>query len=116
VAHALADALLGAAGLGDLGEHFSDADVTVAGIASSEILRVVMGLVSAEGFSVESADLTVIAERPKIAPHRSAMSAALSRAIDAPVSVKATTTEGLGFLGRREGIAALSVVLLKEKS
>ena len=116
VAHALADALLGAAGLGDLGEHFSDRDARYAGIASREILRVVTDMVTAEGFVVESADLTVIAERPKIAPHRRAMSEALSSAVGAPVSVKATTTEGLGFLGRREGIAALCVALLKEKS
>ena len=112
--HALCDALLGAANLGDLGRHFPDTDPEIANIASSELLSEIVKKVRSAGFSVESADVTIIAERPKLAPFMAEMSAALSKVVG--VSVKATTAEGLGALGRVEGIGAMSVALLKEES
>ncbi len=114
--HALCDALLGAANLGDLGRHFPDTDPEIANIASSELLSEIVKKVRSAGFSVESADVTIIAERPKLAPFMAEMSAALSKVVGCTVSVKATTAEGLGALGRVEGIGAMSVALLKEES
>lgn len=113
--HALADALLGALALGDIGRHFPDTDATYAGADSRVLLRHVMTLVQSAGFQVANADLTVLAERPKLAPHIEAMRACIAADLAVTpdrVSVKATTTEQLGFVGRREGIEAHAVVLL----
>jgi len=112
VAHALADALLGAAGLGDLGRHFPDADPAWAGADSLTLLASVVAMVGAEGLAVVNGDCTVLAERPRLADHLPEMSHRLSATVGAPVSVKATRAEGLGALGRAEGIACLAVVLL----
>lgn len=113
--HALCDALLGAANLGDLGRHFPDSDPSIANISSETLLSEIVKKVSVAGFSIESADVTIIAEQPKLAPYMPAMSEALSRVAGCIVSVKATTAEGLGALGRVEGIGAMSVALLKEE-
>lgn len=113
--HALADALLGALALGDIGHHFPDTDAAYAGADSRGLLRQVMQLVQAAGYQVANVDLTILAERPKLAPHIPAMRAAIAADLGvtpAQVSVKATTTEQLGFVGRREGIEAHAVVLL----
>ena len=112
--HALCDALLGAANLGDLGRHFPDDDPGIAGVSSRDLLERTLALVAAAGFTVASADVTIIAQRPRLEAHMPAMSAALSQVVGAVVSVKATTTEGLGALGRVEGIGASAVVLLDE--
>ncbi len=115
--HALMDALLGAAALGDIGRHFPPDDVRYAGADSRELLREVARLVAARGFGVANCDLTLIAEAPRIAAHREAMAVniAADLGIDrGRVNVKATTAEGLGALGRAEGIAAQAIVLLAE--
>ena len=114
--HALCDALLGAAGLGDIGHHFPDTDAAYAGIDSRILLRRVMESLGGRGLEVHNADLTIIAERPKMAPHIAAMRELLAADLgcDRRINVKATTTERLGFTGRGEGIAALAVVLLDE--
>ena len=113
--HALMDALLGAAGLGDIGELFPDTDPAFQGASSMRLLGKVMAWLTQNGWNVENADVTVICERPKLAGYRLEMrenlAAALGVASDA-VSVKATTTEGMGFEGRGEGIAASAVCLL----
>ncbi len=113
--HALADALLGAAALGDIGEHFPDTDPAFAGADSRVLLQRVVALVRAAGYAVANVDATVLAQQPKLAPHRDAMraniAADLGIAHDA-VSVKATTTEQLGPVGRGEAIAAHAVCLL----
>jgi len=117
VLHALCDALLGAAGLGDIGQHFSDRDPQWRGADSRGFVTHAMGLLRARGLRVANADLTVLAESPRLGPHREAMRrqiAQLLEVAEACVNVKATTTEGLGFLGRAEGIAAHAVVLLSE--
>jgi 2-C-methyl-D-erythritol 2,4-cyclodiphosphate synthase len=113
--HALCDALLGAAALGDIGQHFSDTDARWRGADSAQFVVRVMGLLRERGFSVCNADLSVLAQAPKIAPHRAAIRARVAQLLEvgeAQVNIKATTTEGLGFLGRAEGIAAQAVVLL----
>lgn len=112
VAHALADALLGAAGLGDLGRHFPDTDPAWAGADSVGILSRVVAMVAAAGLHVLNADCTVVAEAPRLAPHVARMEERLGAAVGAPVSVKATRAEGLGALGRGEGVACTAVVLL----
>ncbi|MFO1412549.1 MAG: 2-C-methyl-D-erythritol 2,4-cyclodiphosphate synthase [Burkholderiales bacterium] len=113
--HAVADALLGALALGDIGMHFPDTDARFRGADSRVLLRHVVSLVAARGYSVGNVDATVIAQVPKLAPHiprmREHLAADLACALDC-VSVKATTTERLGFTGREEGIAAEAVVLL----
>jgi 2-C-methyl-D-erythritol 2,4-cyclodiphosphate synthase len=117
VIHALCDALLGAAGLGDIGRHFPDSDPAYAGIDSRVLLRRVMADLQGRGLRVHNADLTVIAQRPRLSPHIPAMREALATDLGcdpARVNVKATTTERMGFTGRGEGIAALAVVLLAE--
>ncbi len=114
--HALMDALLGALALGDIGGHFPDSDPRYAGADSRALLREVAALIEREGYRLANADLTVIAELPKLAPHRDAMRATIADDLQAPlgaISVKATTSERLGFTGRGEGIAALAVVLLE---
>lgn len=113
VAHAVADALLGAAGLGDLGEHFPDTDPAWAGADSLALLRRVVTLVAAAGWRPANVDCTVVAEQPRLAPHRAAMQERLTAAVGAPVSVKATTAEQLGALGRREGVACWAVALVE---
>lgn len=112
VAHAVADAILGAAGLGDLGVHFPDTDPRWRGSDSLELLARCVGLARASGWQVRNADCTVFAERPKIAPAREEMMARLGQVVGAPVHVKGTRPEGLGALGRVEGIACLAVALL----
>ena len=113
--HALADAILGAAAMGDIGLHFPDTDERWRGADSRMLLRHVVTLVAEKGYKVINADITVIAQRPKMRPYVDAMRAnvAADLGIDTDaVSVKATTTEGLGFTGRAEGIAAQASVLL----
>jgi 2-C-methyl-D-erythritol 2,4-cyclodiphosphate synthase len=114
--HALCDALLGAANLGDLGRHFPDTDPQFAGSSSRRLLEESVALVTAAGLRTVSADLTIIAERPKLSNYMSRMSEELSSVVGALVTVKATTTEGLGALGRVEGIGASAVALLEEIS
>ncbi len=117
LAHALCDALLGAAGLGDIGRHFPDSDPAYAGVDSRALLRRVVALLDARGLRAGNADLTVVAQAPKLAPHVDAMRACLAADLGvAPqrINVKATTTEGMGFAGRGEGIAAHAVALLHE--
>lgn len=113
--HAICDALLGAAGLGDIGRHFPDTDTAFAGIDSRILLRRVAGQLRERGWRVGNVDATIIAQAPKMAPHIPRMTAHvaddLGIALD-HVNVKATTTEKLGFIGRREGIAAEAVCLL----
>ena len=113
--HALADALLGALALGDIGQHFPDTDNAYKGADSRALLRHVLSLVQNHGYSVANADITVLAERPKLATHIPLMReriAADLNILPTQVSVKATTTEQLGFVGRREGIEAHAVVML----
>lgn len=116
VLHAITDALLGAAGLGDIGEHFPPSDPKWRGAASSIFLAHAAQLVRASGASIDHIDCTIIAEAPKIGPHRAQMRARIAEiaglSVD-HVSVKATTTEGLGFTGRREGIAAQAVASIR---
>jgi len=114
--HAVMDALLGAAGLGDIGEHFPDTDERWRGADSIELLREVAELVRGAGLRVVNVDATVVLERPKVAPHRALMRERLAEALGldaARVNVKATTGEGLGFVGRGEGAAALAVAALE---
>ncbi|HET8618578.1 MAG TPA: 2-C-methyl-D-erythritol 2,4-cyclodiphosphate synthase [Acidimicrobiales bacterium] len=112
VAHAVTDALLGAAGLGDIGLHFPDTDVAWAGADSIDLLCRAVADVRAAGWEPQNVDCTVIAEAPRLAPHRDAMGARLSAAVGAPVTVKGKRAEGLGALGRTEGIACLAVALV----
>ena len=116
VLHALCDAMLGAAALGDIGRHFSPSDPQWAGADSRELLRKVDVLLKHDGWAVTNADITLVCEAPKITPHAEQMQANIAADIglDAEdISIKATTTEGLGFCGRGEGITALAVVLIK---
>ena len=112
VSHAIADAVLGAAGLGDLGRHMPDTDAEWAGADSLDILRRVVALAAEAGWCAVNADCTIVAERPRLAPHVATMAERLAVALGAPVNVKATRAEGLGALGRAEGIACTAVVLL----
>lgn len=115
--HALCDALLGAAALGDIGYLFPDNDPQYKGIDSKILLREVVRRIGSEGWTVQNADVTIIAQAPKIAPHIPQMRATLADIIGIPaadVSVKATTTERLGFEGRKEGISALATALLTQ--
>jgi 2-C-methyl-D-erythritol 2,4-cyclodiphosphate synthase len=110
--HAVMDALLGAAGLGDIGQHFPDTDPRFAGADSLGLLRIVIRLLAARGLTVAHVDVTVVMERPRFGPHRDAVRAALGAALgieSARLNVKATTAEGMGFVGRGEGVAALAV-------
>jgi 2-C-methyl-D-erythritol 2,4-cyclodiphosphate synthase len=110
--HALCDAILGAAGLGDLGRHFPDDDAAYEGASSLSLLERCCQMARAAGFTVGNADVTVLATAPRLAGLLDEMAASLSRVVAAPVSVKATTTDGLGAVGRGEGIAATAVALL----
>ena len=113
VAHAVADAVLGACGLGDLGQHFPDTDPAWAGADSVGILAAVAGLATAAGWSVGNVDCTVVLEAPTLAPHRDEMARRLGAAVGAGVSVKATRAEGLGAIGRGEGVACWAVALVE---
>lgn len=113
--HALADALLGAAALGDIGKHFPDTDPTFKGADSRVLLRHVLGLIQAKGWQVGNVDATIVAQAPKMAPHIEAMRTLIAedlQVVPDAVNVKATTTEKLGFTGREEGIAVHAVALL----
>ena len=118
VVHALCDALLGAAGLGDIGRHFPDTSAEFAGIDSRVLLRRVVALLHARRFAVVNADATIIAQAPRLAPHLDRMRAHLAADLGIEVggvNVKATTTEGMGFAGRGEGIAAHAVALIETR-
>jgi 2-C-methyl-D-erythritol 2,4-cyclodiphosphate synthase len=111
LAHAIADALLGAAGLGDIGQHFPDTDEAWRDADSMELLRDVVARVREAGHEVVHVDATVMLERPKLAPYRDAIRASLAGVLGS-VNVKATTGEGMGFVGRGEGAAALAVATI----
>ncbi|ALM91960.1 MULTISPECIES: 2-C-methyl-D-erythritol 2,4-cyclodiphosphate synthase [Alteromonas] len=115
--HALCDALLGAAALGDIGKHFPDTDDAYSGADSRVLLRHVIHVVNEKGYTLGNADMTVVAQAPKMAPHIQAMREIIAKdchcELDA-INVKATTTEKLGYTGRKEGIAAHAVVLLEK--
>jgi 2-C-methyl-D-erythritol 2,4-cyclodiphosphate synthase len=118
LSHSIADALLGAIGAGDIGQHFSNTDESIRGISSIEILKQVSKLLAEKKARVLNIDATVIAEEPKIAPHVFAMRQKIAFAIDSSesdVSIKATTNEKLGFIGRGEGIAAMAVATVEQK-
>lgn len=115
VLHALCDALLGAAGLGDIGQHFKDTDPRWKGADSKGFVRHIMGMLRTRNLRVGNADVTVLSEAPKVGPHRDEIRRQVAELLEVGVeyvNVKATTTERLGFLGRGEGIAAQAVVLL----
>tara|TARA_R110000764_G_scaffold112134_6_gene199008 strand:+ start:42389 stop:42865 length:477 start_codon:yes stop_codon:yes gene_type:complete len=115
VLHALSDALLGAAALGDIGQHFPDTDANYAGADSRVLLRHVVGLVQGKGWKVGNVDATIVAQAPKMAPHIARMRELIAEDLQITldqVNVKATTTEKLGFTGREEGIAVHAVALL----
>jgi 2-C-methyl-D-erythritol 2,4-cyclodiphosphate synthase len=109
VAHAVIDALLGAAGLGDLGSHFPPDDQRWSDADSLDLLRTVLGMLDAP---VANVDVTVVCEAPRLGPHRPEMERTLAEALAAPVSVKASSNEGMGWIGRGEGIAAIAVALI----
>jgi len=113
--HAVCDAVLGALGLGDIGKHFPDSDDAYAGADSRVLLRHVVGLMDEQGFNLANLDVTVAAQKPKLAPHLAIMKANIANdfnAAESQVNIKATTTEKLGFVGREEGMEAHAVVLL----
>ena len=115
VIHALCDAIFGALALGDIGQHFPPSDARWRGADSRTFLRHAAGLMKQRGYAIGNADVTVVCERPKIAPHADAMRGNLAADLDCTIdriSIKATTSEKLGFTGREEGIAAQAVVLL----
>lgn len=117
--HALCDAILGALALGDIGHHFPDNDEKYAGVDSRQLLKEVFHHVLTKGYCIGNVDLTIVAEEPKIAPHIQAMRREIASLLETEignVNVKATTTEKLGSIGRREGIATHAVVLLLKKS
>jgi 2-C-methyl-D-erythritol 2,4-cyclodiphosphate synthase len=114
VAHAVTDALLGAAGLGDIGQHFPDDDPTFAGADSVDLLRRAVADVRAAGWAPGNVDCTVVLEAPRLAPRRAELEQVLSDAVGAPVTVKGKRAEGLGALGRAEGIACFAVALVAE--
>ena len=117
--HAISDALLGAAALGDIGAHFPDSDPAYQGADSAELLRAVGNLVRGAGYEIGNIDSTVVCQAPKLAPHIGAMRARIAEVLSLPVgavSVKASTEEHMGFTGRGEGIAAHAVCLLTERT
>jgi 2-C-methyl-D-erythritol 2,4-cyclodiphosphate synthase len=116
--HAACDALLGAAGLGDLGEHFPDSDEAFRGIYSIELLKRCRQLIHEKGFVVVNLDGVIVAQAPKLNPFRKDMEKTMAEALGLPadrINIKATTTEGLGFVGRQEGIAAQCVVSIDDR-
>lgn len=113
--HAVMDAIIGALAMGDLGQHFPDTDPAYKGADSLSMLKEVMGWVKQDGFSVNNLDTTLVAEKPRLSHHLAAMKTSLAQVLDVPsgqVNIKATTTEGMGFCGRQEGIAAYAVISL----
>jgi 2-C-methyl-D-erythritol 2,4-cyclodiphosphate synthase len=112
VCHALADAVLGAVGLGDLGRHFPDTDPAWEGADSVTLLTQVVAMAAREGYAALNADCTIVTDSPRLAPHTGTMAGRLSEVLGAPVSVKATRAEGLGTLGSAEGIVCLAMVLM----
>jgi 2-C-methyl-D-erythritol 2,4-cyclodiphosphate synthase len=119
VLHALCDALFGAAGMGDIGRHFSDSDAAIEGIDSRILLRRTLEQIKNAGLAVGNVDVTVVAQTPRLAPYVEAMNGNIAEDLGVAadvVNVKATTTEGMGFAGRSEGIAAFAVVLLNAKA
>ena len=113
--HALIDALLGAAALGDIGQHFPDTDVKWKGADSRQLLRAVAAMIASKGYKLGNADITIVAQQPKMLPHLDKMRLNLSTDINCnidQINIKATTTEELGFAGRKEGIACHAVALL----
>lgn len=118
VTHAIIDALLGAAALGDIGQHFPDSEARYRDARSIELLEATLEMLSARAFAVENVDVTVVIERPQISPAREQMRSTLAAALGLPperVSVKATRGEGIGFVGREEGAAALAVATVTAK-
>ena len=117
VLHALCDALLGAAALGDIGKHFPDTDPEFKGADSRVLLRHVYGILKVKGYQLVNADMTIIAQAPKMAPHIAAMCSNIADDLNVEIdciNVKATTTEKLGFEGRKEGIAVQAIVLIEK--
>ncbi len=117
--HALIDAILGALALGDIGKHFPDTDVRYKDISSLLLLSQVKTLMSEQGWSLVNTDITLVAQAPRLSPYIDLIRSSLAQALDmkmAEISVKATTSEGLGFTGRREGIAAFATVLVQKSS
>lgn len=115
ILHALCDALLGAAGLGDIGMHFPDTDVKWKGANSRDLLRHVMNLLKAQSYQVINADVTVLADAPRIGKYRDQMKDNLASDLEvdtSQVNIKATTSEGLGFIGKREGLACHAIALI----
>ena len=115
LSHALGDALLGAVGLGDIGLHFPDSDPQYKGISSLQLLEKIYFLIRQTGYQIGNVDTTIVAQAPKMAPYIERMKKSLAAVLHVPadrISIKATTTEGLGFAGRQEGIAAYAVALL----
>jgi 2-C-methyl-D-erythritol 2,4-cyclodiphosphate synthase len=115
--HAIADALLGAAGEKDIGHHFPNTDPSIKGIDSQEILRRVQAILTTKKLAIVNIDCSLIAEAPKVSPHLQAMRTRLSETLQIPpqrIGVKATTNEGLGFIGRGEGIAAMAVACIQQ--
>jgi 2-C-methyl-D-erythritol 2,4-cyclodiphosphate synthase len=113
ITHALIDAVLGAAGLGDIGSLFPSDTSTPAGISSLELLRSAVAQVRGAGYEVVNADCVLVGEQPRIGPRRAELERVLGEIVAAPVSVRATTTDGLGFTGRGEGLAAQAVALVE---
>lgn len=116
ITHALIDAVLGAAGLGDIGSLFPSDPSTPAGVSSLDLLRDAIARMRAAGYMVVNADCVLVGEEPRIAPRRAELIDTLSSIVGAPVNVRATTTDGLGFTGRREGLAAQAVALVESSS
>ena len=118
LSHAIIDAIIGALGAGDIGQHFSDTDPKYKGVSSLSMLRTVMDLIKSDGYRLNNLDTTITAQAPKLVPHLSNMRERLAETLEASVSqinIKATTSEGLGFCGKREGMEAFAVVsLVKE--
>jgi 2-C-methyl-D-erythritol 4-phosphate cytidylyltransferase / 2-C-methyl-D-erythritol 2,4-cyclodiphosphate synthase len=115
VLHAVTDALLGAAGAGDIGQYFPSEDPQWRGADSARFVREARSILAERGAEIQNIDVTIIAEKPKIAPHREAIAASIAKLLDLPrghVNVKATTTDHLGFIGRGEGVCAMAVVLV----
>jgi 2-C-methyl-D-erythritol 2,4-cyclodiphosphate synthase len=118
LAHAVTDALLGAAGLGDIGEHFPDSDERWRDADSMQLLAHVLALLAADGLQLVNVDCTIVMERPKLGPRRAAIRASLAATLqldERSVNVKASTGEGIGFVGRGEGVAALAVASVRER-
>lgn len=116
VLHALCDALFGAAGLGDIGQHFPDTDPSLSGIDSKELLRQTIAKLEQIGYQLVNADITIVAQKPRVSDYKDSMRSTIAAEFDCGVeqiNIKATTTEKLGYLGRSEGLAAHAVVLIE---